>query len=114
MVNFEFYARAVAAASQVFTVLGEGTFHQVHGGAATGLPMPELMESLTRWLDESKSLGADTAAPDQRKFVLAGHMPPECERWLRPDQRPRTDRREPKPRAHEAAAAHEHAGAPRN
>ena len=37
LVNLDFYARAVAAADHVWTLLGEGTFHQVHGGAATGL-----------------------------------------------------------------------------
>jgi glycosyltransferase involved in cell wall biosynthesis len=35
LVNLDLLARAVAAADTVVTLLGEGTFHQVHGGIAT-------------------------------------------------------------------------------
>jgi glycosyltransferase involved in cell wall biosynthesis len=80
LVNLDFFSRAVAAADPVFTLLGEGTFHQVHGGAATGLPKPHLNEAVTRWRAESETLG-HTLAPDYQ-FILAGHLPPECARWL--------------------------------
>lgn len=80
LVNLDFFGRAVAAAGTVFTLLGEGTFHQVHGGAATGLTSPDLREAIARWRAESKDLG-HAISPDYR-FVLAGHLPPECARWL--------------------------------
>ena len=86
LVNMDFYARAVEAADNVFTVLGEGTFHQVHGGAATGLTTPELTEALTRWGEESKGLRGELRAVDRKKFILAGHLPKECERWLRQER----------------------------
>lgn len=35
LVNLDLLARAVTAADTVVTLLGEGTFHQVHGGVAT-------------------------------------------------------------------------------
>jgi glycosyltransferase involved in cell wall biosynthesis len=35
LVNLDLLARAVAAADTIVTLLGEGTFHQVHGGIAT-------------------------------------------------------------------------------
>src|SRR4029453_947947 len=54
LVNLDFFSRAVAAAYHVFTLLGEGTFHQVHGGAATGLAKPRLDEAITRWRAESE------------------------------------------------------------
>lgn len=39
LANLEFWARAVAAsADEPWVMLGEGTFHQVHGGAATNSP----------------------------------------------------------------------------
>jgi hypothetical protein len=82
LVNHDFYARAVAAASQVFTLLGEGTFHQIHGGAATGLTLAELDTALERWWAESRRLGNDLKPPSREKFILAGHLPPECRRWL--------------------------------
>jgi len=85
LVNLDFYARATAAAERAYTLLGEGTFHQTHGGAATGLSQPELMDALERWKAESKSLRGDLEGPDKDKFILAGHLPPECRRWVLPD-----------------------------
>jgi len=82
LVNHDFYARAVAAADQVFTLLGEGTFHQIHGGAATGLTLAQLDKALERWWAESRRLGNDLKPPSREKFILAGHLPPECRRWL--------------------------------
>jgi hypothetical protein len=80
LVNLDFFSRAVAAADYVFTVLGEGTFHQMHGGAATGLAKPSLQKKLQEWRAESEALG-QVIAPDY-EFILAGHMPPECANWL--------------------------------
>ena len=73
MVNLDFFARAIAAANYVFTLLGEGTFHQVHGGAATGLPKSRLHEKFKQWREESEALGQVIAL--DYEFILAGHMP---------------------------------------
>ena len=80
LVNLDFFARAVAVADPVITLLGEGTFHQVHGGAATGLAKPSLEEKFQQWRAESEALG-QRILPDY-EFILAGHMPPECASWL--------------------------------
>ncbi len=80
LVNHGFFARAVTEAETVFTLLGEGNFHQTHGGAATGLAVPELSTALRKWRAESEELG-QTIEPDY-KFIVAGHMPPECTNWL--------------------------------
>jgi glycosyltransferase involved in cell wall biosynthesis len=80
LVNLDFFSRAVATAACVFTLLGEGTFHQVHGGAATGLSKPILEERFKLWRAESEALG-QAILPDY-KFILAGHMPRECASWL--------------------------------
>jgi glycosyltransferase involved in cell wall biosynthesis len=80
LVNLDFFSRAVAAATCIFTVLGEGTFHQVHGGAATGLTKSKLQQSFRQWREESEALG-QVIAPEY-EFILAGHLPPECTAWL--------------------------------
>jgi Glycosyltransferase like family 2 len=86
LVNLDFFARTLAVADPVITLLGEGTFHQVHGGAATGLSKPEMDEKFQQWYAESKGLG-QAIKPDHEfipdyEFILAGHMPPECASWL--------------------------------
>jgi hypothetical protein len=80
LVNLDFFSRAVAVADPVITLLGEGTFHQVHGGAATGLAKPSLEEKFKQWRAESEALG-QAILPDY-EFILAGHMPLECASWL--------------------------------
>jgi len=80
LVNLDFFSRAVATAGCVFTLLGEGTFHQVHRGAATGLSKPILEEKFKQWRAESEALG-QAILPDY-EFILAGHMPRECASWL--------------------------------
>ena len=80
LVNLDFFSRAVATAGCVFTLLGEGTFHQVHRGAATGLSKPTLEERFKQWRAESEALG-QAILPDY-EFILAGHMPRECASWL--------------------------------
>ena len=80
LVNLDFFSRAVATAGCVFTLLGEGTFHQVHHGAATGLSKPILEERFKQWRAESEALG-QAILPDY-EFILAGHMPRECASWL--------------------------------
>ena len=82
LVNLDFYARAVAEADRVWTVLGEGTFHQVHGGAATGLAVPDLRQALARWRLESEGLRGRLPVLDKNKFALAGHLPEEFRSWL--------------------------------
>jgi glycosyltransferase involved in cell wall biosynthesis len=83
LVNLDFYARAVAAADHVWTLLGEGTFHQVHGGAATSLSLEELRLAIIRWSAESSRLRGPLPPPDPAKFILAGHIPAEFQTWLR-------------------------------
>jgi glycosyltransferase involved in cell wall biosynthesis len=82
LVNLDFYARAVAAADHVWTLLGEGTFHQVHGGAATSLSLEELRLAIVRWSAESSRLRGPLLPIDPAKFILAGHIPREFQAWL--------------------------------
>lgn len=84
-VNHDFFWRAATAAQIVFTVLGEGTFHQIHGGAATGLIGEARAPALQRWQAEYERL----SRPWRGEFppyepILVGHIPRECSRWLQP------------------------------
>ena len=81
-VNLDFYARAVAAADQAWTLLGEGTFHQVHHGAATSLSPEELQQASTRWAAERSRLCGPPPAIDPAKFIVAGHIPEQLQAWL--------------------------------
>jgi GT2 family glycosyltransferase len=83
LVNFDFFWRATAAAQVVYTILGEGTFHQVHGGAATSLAPQERRETFRRWREEYDRLSRRFEnRPPPYDPVLAGHVPPECQKWL--------------------------------
>ena len=75
LVNLDFFSRAVAAADRVLTLLGEGTFHQVHGGAATSLSREELRLAIIRWKAESSRLRGALPPIDPTKFILAGQFP---------------------------------------
>jgi GT2 family glycosyltransferase len=81
--NVDFFWRATSAAERVFTVLGEGTFHQIHGGAATGLTDDVFKRSFAQWRDEYERISRPwQSLNDAYDPILAGHVPPECRRWL--------------------------------
>jgi hypothetical protein len=82
LVNLDFYARAAQAVDHVWTLLGEGTFHQVHEGAATSLSLEQLGIATDRWSAESFKLRGPFPAIDPAKFIVAGHIPSEFQAWL--------------------------------
>lgn len=81
--NADFFVRAVKASQKVFTVLGEGSFHQIHGGAATGLSGENSREAFRRWKKEYEKLSRKWhSSPAEYQPILAGHLPVECRRWM--------------------------------
>lgn len=83
LVNLDFFWRAATNATTVFTLLGEGHFHQVHGGAATGLRRDEFAESFREWKAEYERLSRPfERSPPPYDPILAGHLPEEYRRWL--------------------------------
>jgi hypothetical protein len=83
LANFDFFWRATTAAEVVFALLGEGTFHQIHGGAATGLAPEARRETFREWRREYERLSRPfNSDPPPYSPVLAGHLPPECKKWL--------------------------------
>jgi hypothetical protein len=83
--NADFFVRAVQASERVFTLLGEGTFHQIHGGAATGLTGENSRDSFRRWKGEYEKLSRPWHTnPVDYVPILAGHLPQAARRWLAP------------------------------
>lgn len=83
LANFDFFWRAVTTATTTFTLLGEGHFHQTHGGAATGLRRAELAEAFRKWTTEYEELSRPfDRDPPPYDPILVGHIPKESHRWL--------------------------------
>lgn len=78
-VNLDFWKRAVDS-SRVSPVmlLGEGTFHQVHGGAATNSPAA----ARAKMNEEYEALIGEAFKTPEYKPRFVGHFPPECSRTL--------------------------------
>lgn len=76
LVNLDFHRRACGLAGPVVHLLGEGTFHQFHGGVATNVPaarhpFPTFHEEYLRLRGEP--FAAPTALP-----LVLGAMPPQA------------------------------------
>ncbi|HEV8240804.1 MAG TPA: glycosyltransferase family 2 protein [Thermoanaerobaculia bacterium] len=85
MVNIHMHERFCAQPEvELVTLLGEATFHQMHGGAATGVPQSaqaELTEALRE--DYRSIVGAPwSGRPPARPSRFLGHLPPPARRWL--------------------------------
>jgi hypothetical protein len=53
LLNLDMFQRAMELpGARLVKLLGEGTFHQLHGGTATNSPIQELHENLSRWADQ--------------------------------------------------------------
>lgn len=89
LANIDFFRRAVAGATTVFTLLGEGTFHQAHGGAATGRTRSDRRAMVQEWRAEYERLSRPVdPEPPAYDPMLIGHLPKECLRWLEPEWMP--------------------------
>lgn len=81
LANIDLWWRLTAVADPVVTLLGEGTFHQAHGGASTGLPRPELGDEFQRWREEYERLtDRDEVGPPPHDPLLVGRMGPAATR----------------------------------
>ena len=57
LVNVDTYFRAIGLPdAQLVLLLGEGTFHQLHGGIATNVPPEQIIESFSKWNDQYERL----------------------------------------------------------
>lgn len=79
LVNHDFWTRACAAeASRVVMLLGEGTFHQFHGGVATNART----SPWASFAAEYRSVTGKDYAPVSAAFTLYGALAPQARRHL--------------------------------
>lgn len=66
--NLDFYYRAVMRPNtENIVLLGEGTFHQVHGGVATNVQRHEKQKRLEAWRQQYKNIrGVEFTNPDKQ------------------------------------------------
>lgn len=75
-VNLDFYRRACDRAGTLVMLLGEGTFHQVHGGVATNVPWAR--HPAAAFHDEYLALRGRPFAAPVREAVYLGRLPPQA------------------------------------
>lgn len=82
-VNLDFYKLACEQPdSQLITLLGEATFHQIHGGVMTNRPEAKLADELQRYREQYRAIRGCEFAPSSRQPLLLGRVRPEARRWL--------------------------------
>jgi glycosyltransferase involved in cell wall biosynthesis len=76
-VNLDTLARAIALPdSELVVLLGEATFHQLHGGIATNQSFRELSQSLDKWDEQYRAIRQRPwRAPAPRKRTYIGTLP---------------------------------------
>lgn len=78
-VNGDLFIRACASpGTELVVLLGEGTFHQVHGGASTNVT-GDLRESRSKlFLDEYLAVRGEPFAAPEKASVYLGTLPPQA------------------------------------
>jgi glycosyltransferase involved in cell wall biosynthesis len=75
LVNQDFYSRILERNdTELVTLLGEGTFHQMHGGAATGQTAERFRVLHRAWNDQYQSLRGKSFEPSRRTPVCLGRL----------------------------------------
>lgn len=83
IVNLDFYRRACDLSNSVLiTLLGEATFHQVHGGAMANQPVTRLSQRLQACDEEYRAIRGTYFEKSSRIPLLFGPARPETTRWL--------------------------------
>lgn len=73
LVNLDFYKRACERpGSSVVMLLGEGSFHQFHGGVSTGVPLAENRQLFAEWQAEYQRLRGEPWDPPKKAATYLG------------------------------------------
>jgi glycosyltransferase involved in cell wall biosynthesis len=75
-VNLDFYKRACEENSDLVLLLGEGTFHQFHGGAATNIPLDH--SNRKKFAQEYRDLKGGDFFPPLTPSSYLGAVPPQA------------------------------------
>lgn len=79
-VSLDFYREACEKLNELVLLLGEGTFHQFHGGVATNVPMSNHPGKLFRE-EYAKIRGREFANPGTTPEYI-GSLPPQARRFM--------------------------------
>lgn len=75
LANLDFYGRACALEElELVTLLGEGSFHQIHGGIATNVPTEELQRRHAVWMSQYELLRGTAYSSPTRNPLYYGHL----------------------------------------
>lgn len=80
LVNLDFYSNACEATDELVLLLGEGSFHQIHGGVATNAT-PE-NHPFQEFEKEYIAIRGKKISPTEKKAILFGHPNPPSMRFL--------------------------------
>lgn len=78
LVNLDIFSRALALdGSELVVLLGEGTFHQLHGGVSTAIPPEDFSQQRDRWAAEYEAIrGTPYERPmPENAVTLVGTLP---------------------------------------
>lgn len=78
LVNLDFYRRAAESPEvTVVHLLGEGTFHQIHGGVSTNVPEAENIRKWQEFEAEYRAIRGEGYIPPRTIPLVFGHLPQE-------------------------------------
>ncbi len=84
LVNLDFYSRVCELPdSQLLMLLGEGTFHQFHGGIMTNCSVEENLRRWKEYDEEHLRLRGRRFVPPSRRSILLGEAPAPALPWIR-------------------------------
>jgi hypothetical protein len=95
LINLDTFSRALELPqAKVVILLGEATFHQVHGGTSTNAPPDRQRENIARWLSQYASIrGQRFPLRSTQPPTYIGTLPkPALARMVRAALRPRKER----------------------
>lgn len=81
-VNLDFYREACERLNTLVILLGEGTFHQFHGGVATNVPLKD--HPGCQFHEEYVTLRGRNFELPKTPAVYLGEMPPQAMRFIQP------------------------------
>jgi len=80
LVNLDFYREACDRLGQLVMLLGEGTFHQFHGGVATNVPLAR--HPWSAFLAEYTEIRGRDFQPSSKTAEYLGGLPPQARLFL--------------------------------
>jgi len=83
LVNFDLFHRACDLPdSELVVMLGEGNFHQIHGGTATNVPEPQNHLLWKKWEEQYFHIRGKRYLPPVKSPEYIGHIPPQAFPWM--------------------------------